>query len=116
VERAGKQAIRKGAPVMFGGAKPLSSKTKLTASTTGFDIVFDPYTVGGWTIAEHGTRPHPIRPRSAKALHWSGDRYTMAVAHPGTAGRKSWTKALKRLDAAVDPLIEDIYAEAITGA
>jgi hypothetical protein len=39
-----------------------------------------------WHV-EYGTRPHKIRPRNAKVLHWKNggtDVFATAVNHPGT--------------------------------
>lgn len=44
---------------------------------------------------EEGTRPHVIRPRSAKALWWKGAEHPVAlVHHPGTRAYRVLQRAL----------------------
>lgn len=55
---------------------------------------------------EYGTRPHEIRARNAKALHWVDsegvDQFRKRVQHPGTAPypymRPAFEKALEPID------------------
>jgi len=56
---------------------------------TGLDSIHLEFTAhtpyAGYVV--HGTRPHIIRPRAARALHWlstSGDHFSSVVHHPGT--------------------------------
>lgn len=47
-------------------------------------------------IIEHGSRPHIIEPRDAKALFWPGARHPVArVNHPGTPAMHVLRNALK---------------------
>jgi hypothetical protein len=111
IATVGKAAIRQGAPRMWG--KKLGVKTTVDAGPDSARVEFVAKPAGGWAIRESGTRPHPIRPRNAKALHWFFDRYTMLVSHPGSGGERAWTRAGERLKRAVDPVIEHIYDEAM---
>ncbi len=46
---------------------------------------------------EYGTRPHVIRPRIKKALHWPGARHPVKqVNHPGTPAQPYLRPALYR--------------------
>jgi hypothetical protein len=69
-------------------------------------------------MQESGTKPHPIKPRKAKALAFpgagrKGRGFAMAAAHPGTGGHKAWSKAGERLQQAIDPVVTDAYDEAL---
>lgn len=60
---------------------------------------------GGWRVeararhswwVERGTRPHVIRPRRKRALHWPGAPYPVAkVNHPGTKATHNMARALE---------------------
>jgi hypothetical protein len=112
VARTGVAAIRKGAPTMWG--RKLSAKTKVDAWPDRAVVTFKANPAGGWAMQESGTRPHPIKARRRKALHWGGgDEFSLHVAHPGTSGHKAWTKAKARLVKAIKPEIEDVYDDAL---
>jgi hypothetical protein len=110
VAKVGKAAIRKGAPRMWG--KPLTCKTKVDSWSDHAEVTFQAQPAGGWAIAESGARPHPIAPRSRKALAFNG-RFAAHVAHPGSGGHKAWSKAGQRLAAAIEPEIQDTYDRAL---
>lgn len=58
-------------------------------------------------VIEYGSRPHEIRPRNAKALHWvdgeGGDQFRRRVWHPGT---QPYPYMRPAFDAAIAPLDE----------
>jgi hypothetical protein len=112
VARKGKAAAKKGAPHMFGTV--LSAAAKTEASATSCKVTFSPKPAGAWTIAETGTKPHTIKPRSRKALHWAG-LFAEVVHHPGTGGRMAWTAANGRIAKAVGAEIEAVYGDALAG-
>ena len=62
-------------------------------STLNYQLVNDSRS-GDYLIVlllEYGTRPHVIRPKNAKALHWqkgSKDIFATKVNHPGFEGRR----------------------------
>ena len=65
-----------------------------------------------------GTRPHEIRPRTAKALHWKGaggDVFAQVVNHPGTKANKFPERAIKPLLPALKGRFRQISIEALGG-
>jgi hypothetical protein len=65
-----------------------------------------------------GTRPHEIRPRTAKALHWKdagGDVFAQVVNHPGTRPNKFPERAIKPLLPALQGRFRQISMEALGG-
>jgi hypothetical protein len=58
----------------------------LRSRIVGEGVEFYDRAPGGFFV-EHGTRPHTIRPKRAKALRWvgpSGPIFAKKVEHPGT--------------------------------
>ena len=96
----------------FGGGK-LNVRTKVRASAAGCTVEFRGVSAGAWAIISTGTKPHTIRRKRAKALHWGGDAYAVSVQHPGTAGRQYWRSAGRALDRALDDTIQDVYDDAL---
>lgn len=111
--KAGKAAIAKGAPRMFGHA--LKGKATVDAWPSRCSVEFAPAKgqAGAWQITETGRRGgYTVKPRRAKALHYAG-RFAM-VTHPGAVGgRQAWTNAVARLRKAVDKSLHDVYDEAL---
>ena len=63
-----------------------------------------------------GTRPHPIRPKNAQALHWvaeDGDHFSRFVNHPGTKANNFAQKAVEPLMPLLIALFADAAREAI---
>lgn len=120
IAKKGKAAIAKGAPRMMG--KKLTSKTRVEASGDRAEVTFTPFSVGGWAIAEFGTKAHDIYPKAGRvghdgrpaALKFAG-LYANNAFVRGIAARGLWSKAGERLDEAITPLIEDVYTEALGG-
>jgi hypothetical protein len=110
VATAGKRAIASGAPRMFG--KKLSVKTEVRPRTDGCQVGFAGRPSGGWAIQEAGANPHLIVPRRRKALTIEG-RFAMRANHPGTSGHQAWSKAKVRLQAAIEPVVQDVYGDAL---
>ena len=59
-----------------------------------------PKPIGLWVYLEGGARPHAITNRTRgrnrrKALALQGGGFAKAVNHPGTRGKKSWSRGLK---------------------
>ena len=59
-----------------------------------------PKPIGLWVYLEGGARPHAIKNRTRgrsrrKALALQGGGFAKAVNHPGTRGKKSWSRGLK---------------------
>jgi len=126
VSRKGIAAIKKGAPSI--GGKKLTAKTNPPKRRSGLvELTFYGTSAGGWAINENRVKRHDIDPRQRprrggkrrKALAFpgagrKGSGFTMHVDHPGIRARRLWTKAGKRLEAAVTPSIIDVYDEALT--
>ncbi len=69
------------------GALTSSTKGRVTVSTPGAAEGVIEATARYASFVEEGTRPHEIRPRKAKALHWTdaeGEHFAQLVHHPGT--------------------------------
>ncbi|GAB3213319.1 hypothetical protein GCM10027294_43760 [Marinactinospora endophytica] len=62
---------------------------------TGYRVIAD---VEHAVFVEWDTRPHEIRPRTARALWWPGAAHPVAarVWHPGTAGQHTMARALSQ--------------------
>lgn len=59
-----------------------------------------PKPIGLWVYLEGGAKPHAVKNRTRgrnrrKALALSGGGFASAVNHPGTRGKKTWSKGLK---------------------
>jgi hypothetical protein len=59
-----------------------------------------PKPIGLWVYLEGGAKPHPIKVRTRgrnrrKALALAGGGFAAAVNHPGTRGKKTWSRGLK---------------------
>jgi len=103
--------VKQTEPVDTGNMK---SKTRMS----------DRQTVGGFEVeglvdtdyAEYvsgGTRPHVIRPRTAKVLRFTiGGRtvYATKVNHPGTRPNDFWTRPLQRLPDTVQRIWNQVVA------
>ena len=125
VSRAGIKAIKSGAPTFAG--KRLTARTDPPRRSTNLvTVTFYGVSAGAWAINENRVKRHDIDPRQRprrggtrkKALAFpgagrKGGGYTMHVDHPGIRARHLWTAAGKRLEAAVQPAIEDAYDEAL---
>jgi hypothetical protein len=113
VGKAGKAAMGKGAPRMFG--KALTVKAKVDAWPSRCAVEFNPARgqSGAWAIADTGRRGgYTVRPRRRKALAFAG-RFAM-VTHPGAiAGRHAWTRATARAAKALDRTVHDVYDDAL---
>ena len=97
----------------FGGGK-LNVRSRVKASASGCTVEFRGQSAGAWAIISTGTKPHTIRAKRARALHWGGDAYAVSVQHPGTGGGKNyWRSAGVALDKAVDEVVEKIYDKAL---
>lgn len=61
---------------------------------------------------EYGTRPHVIKPKKAKALHWvdenGDDVFARRVNHPGTAPRPYMRPAFERAADQAERAIEQV--------
>ena len=110
VAKAGKAAIVKGAPRMFG--KRLGVKTKVDAYPNGAIVEFRGKPAGGWAIVESGAKPHGIKPKRAKVLTINAG-FAMFANHPGMSGHKAWTHAGERLEATTDRIVENVYDKAL---
>lgn len=111
IEKAGKAAVAKGAPRMWG--KKLTVKAKIGSATAGHvQVYFSGFSAGGWAIQEWGTKPHEINPVNKRALFFN-ELLSAHVGHPGTRGHAAWTAAKARLRAAIEPVIRDAYDEAL---
>ena len=63
---------------------------------------------------ELGTRPHIIRPRFKRALHWQRggrDFFAMSVNHPGTRPKPFMRPALEQNRGRIDGLLEEAARE-----
>lgn len=116
--RVGRKAMlddvkaRRGSLSIFGSR--LDVKTKVKASADGATVDYRGVTAGAWAIVSTGTKPHTIRRRNAKALHWGGGGvYSMVVQHPGTAGGGYWQHAGAALDKALGIGIAKVYDETL---
>ena len=96
----------------FAGRR-LNVKTTVESEAFGAEVTFRGQPAGAWAIVSTGTKPHAIRHRRAKALHWGGDAYAAHVQHPGTPGRQYWRSAGLALDKALDDVVEDVYDKAL---
>jgi hypothetical protein len=131
VSRKGIAAIKSGAPTFAG--KRLTARTDPPKRRSGLvELTFYGVSAGAWSIKESGAKEHEIFPRrrprrggsrkSALAFPGAGRRTShgrsgvqaYVLNHPGVRGRKLWTKAGKRLEAAITPTIIDVYDEALT--
>lgn len=73
---------------------------------------YAPYVVGG-------TRPHIIRPRAARALHWSdgsGSHFAKVVHHPGNKPNDFPERVLHELSGSVKALLAAKIQEALRGS
>jgi hypothetical protein len=85
-----RERIRREAPVGKGPeAGRLADSTRFTRRASVGDVLMEftsdiPYA----KFVIHGTRPHLIRPRAARVLHWEapggGDVFARSARHPGT--------------------------------
>jgi hypothetical protein len=74
-----------------------ASEWQVSAGTASVTMKGTPS--GFWVWKETGTRPHTIRPRRKKALAGDlGHPVWGAVHHPGTSGKKAWTKTVERAE------------------
>lgn len=67
---------------------------------------------------EHGTRPHVIRARNARALRWEGSggtRYAKSVNHPGTKANPVLGNALTSSEPGITELVNDAFTVVATG-
>jgi hypothetical protein len=121
VQRTGLAAMRMGAPRMWGRKLAIKSKSK-THGVNGSNVEFfpAPNNLGGWAMREKGTKAHDIYPRRGRAGR--GGRpaalkivglYAANAWHPGSTGEKAWTRAGERLWRAIDPVVEDVYDDAL---
>lgn len=67
---------------------------------------------------EYGTRPHEIRPRNARVLHWvdpktGQDVFRPRVMHPGTRPRPYMRPAFTQATRNWDRIVEQLAAEAL---
>lgn len=65
-----------------------------------------------------GTRPHVIRARNARALHWtdaSGDRFARVVNHPGTRPNLFPTRAVRPLLPVIQRRFKEITQTSLRG-
>jgi hypothetical protein len=125
VSKAGIKAIKSGAPTFRG--KQLSARTdppRLSGDT--LSVTFYGTSAGAWAIKESGTDgPYAIRPKKGSVLAFPGaGRKTKrggrtgvakyVLKHPGITGTGAWTQAVKRLAAAVEKPISQIYDRALS--
>jgi hypothetical protein len=109
--KGGTQAIRKGAPRMFG--RQLGARERITTWPDKWNVEIFPAKgqSGAWAIQESGAKPHPIKPRRGRALRLGADMFYADVNHPGVGGHGAWAKAGTRLAAAIDREITAVYDE-----
>lgn len=75
------------------------------------EIVFTASDIARFVI--DGTRPHEIRPKTAKALFWEGADHPVAIVHhPGTRPNDFVKRAIDPLR----PAIQDALNEALAAA
>lgn len=95
--------IRRQSPVGQGaGAGRLRDSFSVQRSRAGSGITARfvssaPYA----NFVEHGTVPHRIEPRTARALHWQTggiDMFSRGVNHPGTKANPFVEKAVKAME------------------
>ena len=68
---------------------------------------------------EVGTKPHDIRPRDKKALHWvdgGGEHFRRGVHHPGTRARGYEEIEAKRGERELQARVSDLASGAIRAA
>jgi hypothetical protein len=129
ISRAGIKAVKSGAPTFQG--KQLSARIDPPTRSAGrITITFYGVSAGAWAINETGAVAHDIFPRQRprnggrrkSALKFPGagrstkggsTGYALSAHHPGVRGRHLWTAAGKRIAAAVAPVIDDVYGEAL---
>ncbi|MBP2704401.1 HK97 gp10 family phage protein [Microbispora sp. RL4-1S] len=106
--------VRKtGFDTVAGGQDRVAVDTGHLKSTIGVDFDDDGLgfeagpTASYGAHSEYGTKPHVIRPRNAKALHWvnehGDDVFARVVHHPGTSPQPYMRPSF---DAAIEPLPE----------
>ena len=97
----------------FGGGR-LDVKTKVKASAAGcHGRVRRGVGRAPGRSSPTGTKPHEIRVKSPRSLHWGGDGYAVSVQHPGTTGRQYWRSAGSALDKAFEDVVTDVYDDAL---
>ncbi len=65
-----------------------------------------------------GTRPHIIRPKAARALHWvsaSGSHFARVVHHPGNAANDFPKRVLGELSDEIKTMLADKIQAALSG-
>lgn len=90
----------------------LDVRETVRTGAAGFDVELRGTPAGAWTIVNDGSKPHPIRPRRARALSINGHAYASAD-HPGTRGTHVWQAAARPLTSAVGDEIENAANEAL---
>lgn len=119
IAKAGKKAmgdVAKGQGRRWYG-RTLAVKFKVESSPKSTTVTFNPARgqAGAWAIADKGAGGHVIRPkrrRGRAALAFDG-RYAALVHHRGARGVGTWGKAVKAVDKAVRPELEDVYDKAL---
>lgn len=90
------------------GWSPVKGDYRAPKLGAGYDVkgyehataLLKPRPIGLWVYLEAGAKPHAIKNRTRgrnrrKALALQGGGFATAVNHPGTRGKKTWTRGLK---------------------
>lgn len=109
-----KRELQAKAPVSpnHGGAlrKSIRYRTRVAASRA--EMTFTASEVARFVI--HGTRPHEIRPKTAKALFWEGAAHPVArVMHPGTRPNDFVRRAIEPLRPQIQKALHEALAAAL---
>ncbi len=90
--------------------------TSPSASTSR--AVVRPRPIGPWAVLEDGADPHVIAPRprgKRKALR-VGDGFAARTNHPGSAGKKTWTKGVRSARPAATKAYQAVQHDALLKA
>lgn len=110
-------ALKAKTPVVTGRMRN-SERYSRTGSSGGIRLEFTAYTpYAGYVIG--GTRPHIIRPRAARALHWTsgrGEVFASIVHHPGNKPNDFPKQVLESLKDEITKNLKDRIDAALRGS
>lgn len=114
VEALVERELQAKAPVSpkHGGALRKSIRSRSAVGASRAEIVFTASDVARFVI--DGTRPHEIRPKTAKALFWEGADHPVAVVHhPGTRPNDFVRRAIEPLRPEIQAALSRALAAAL---
>jgi hypothetical protein len=111
-----RSALKERTPVVTGRMKE-SERYARNGFAGGVRLEFTAYTrYAQWVIG--GARPHIIRPRAARALHWTnagGSHFASVVHHPGNKPNDFPKEVLESLKDQITKSLKDHIDAAIKG-